>query len=54
MCMFDALGTGAVGSCEPPFGYQELDLGPLPEQQMLLTVEPSLKSRFGNLVLCDS
>ena len=32
--------------CEPPCGCWELDLGPLEEQSVLLTTEPSLQSQF--------
>jgi hypothetical protein len=31
-----------MGSCEPLCGCGEVNLGPLQEQQVLLTVEPSL------------
>ena len=30
--------------CEPPCGYWELNSGPLEEQSVLLTTEPSLQS----------
>ena len=29
--------------CEPPYGYWELNSGPLEEQSVLLTTEPSLQ-----------
>ena len=34
-------GTGVIDGCEPPCGCWESNLGPLEEQQMLLTAEPS-------------
>ena len=34
-------GTGAMDSCERPCGCWESNLGPLEEQPVLLTVEPS-------------
>ena len=37
-------GTGAIASCEPPCGTWGPNPGPLEEQQMLLTTEPSLQS----------
>lgn len=54
-CMFGAWGvrkghqfpgTGVSGGCEPCelHGYWELNLGPLQEQQMLLTAEPCLQT----------
>jgi len=36
-------GTGDKEGCEPPCGFWELNLGPLQEQQVLLTTEPSLQ-----------
>ena len=36
-------GTGVIDSCEPPCGYGELNPGPLEEQSVLLTAEPSLQ-----------
>jgi hypothetical protein len=35
--------TEVIGSCEPPCGYWELDLGLLQEQQVFLTTKPSLQ-----------
>ena len=35
--------TGVRDGCEPPCGFWELNLGPLKEQQVLLTAEPSLQ-----------
>ena len=32
-----------IDGCEPPYGCQELNSGPLEEQQVLLTTEPSLQ-----------
>ena len=32
-----------TGGCEPPCGCRELNSGPLEEQAMLLTTEPSLQ-----------
>ena len=37
--------------CEPPCGYREMNPGPLPEQPVPLTAEPSLRSI---LALCWS
>jgi hypothetical protein len=34
--------------CEPPCGYWELNSGPLEEQPMLLTAEPSLQAQINN------
>jgi hypothetical protein len=34
-------GTGVRDGCGPPCGFWEPDLGPLQEQQVLLTTEPS-------------
>jgi hypothetical protein len=38
----DPVGQDADG-CEPPYGYQQLNLGPLQEQQVHLSTEPSLQ-----------
>jgi hypothetical protein len=38
-----------IDGCEPPYGYWELNSGPLEEQSVLLTSEPSLQP--GLLVL---
>ena len=35
-----------TGGCEPPCGCRELNSGPLEEQAMLLTTEPSLQPKF--------
>jgi hypothetical protein len=35
-------GTGVTDSCELPCECWELNLGPLEEQAVLLTIEPSL------------
>ena len=37
----DVPGTGATGSCVPSCGSQEPNSGPLQEQKVLLTPEPS-------------
>jgi len=37
--------------CEPPCGYWELNSGPLEEQSVLLTAEPSLQSQSDFLLL---
>ena len=37
--------------CEPPCGCWELNSGPLEEQAMLLTTEPSLQPLLQHLVL---
>jgi hypothetical protein len=34
--------TGVTDSCKPPCGYQEMNLGPLQEQSVLLPAELSL------------
>jgi hypothetical protein len=40
--------------CEPPCGCWELNSGPLVEQPMLLTTEPSLQpSSFVRIILCE-
>lgn len=53
MCVLGAEGgqrgirssaTGAIGSCEPPCGCWTLSLGPLQEQEELLTVQPIRKA----------
>lgn len=36
--------TRVMGGCEPTCRYWELNLGPLKEQQILLTIQPSLQS----------
>ena len=36
-------GTGVIDGCETPCGCWELNLGPLQEQPVLLTAEPSLQ-----------
>jgi hypothetical protein len=36
-------GTGDTDSCEPPYGYWEVNPDPLDEQPGLLTTEPSLQ-----------
>ena len=40
-----ALGSITYG-CQPPYGCWELNSGPLEEQQVLLTPEPSLQPQF--------
>lgn len=35
-------GIGVMVGCEPPYGFWELNLGLLQEQQVLITAEPSL------------
>lgn len=37
-------GTGVRNGCEVPCGGWELSAGPLQEQQVLSTIEPSLQS----------
>jgi hypothetical protein len=37
---------GVSESCERPFGYWELNLGPLEEQSVLLTAEPFLQPQI--------
>jgi hypothetical protein len=41
-------GIRSQYSCESPCGCQELNSGPLEEQSVLLTTEPSLQLLFGN------
>jgi hypothetical protein len=38
-------------NCKPPHGYWELNLGPLQEQQVVFTAEPSLQPPFLFLLL---
>jgi len=40
--MTDPLELGVTDSCELPYGSWELNSGPLEEQPLLLTAEPSL------------
>ena len=42
-------GTGIKDSCELPCGYWELNSGPLEEQPVLLTTEPSPAPILRNL-----
>jgi hypothetical protein len=42
-------GTGVANSCELPCGWQELNPGPLQEQVVLLTAEPSPQPLFNFL-----
>ena len=44
-------GTGVTDNCEPPCGCWELNLGPLQEQQVLLTSEWSLKAPIYPLIV---
>lgn len=37
-----SLGTGVMGGCESPCGCWELNLGPLQDEQVLLTTQPPL------------
>ena len=37
------LGIGTADVCEPPHGSWESNTGPLTDQQVLSTVEPSLQ-----------
>jgi len=39
--------TGVSGGCEPPHGCWELNPGPLEEQPVLLTTDPSLQPKPG-------
>ena len=46
VCLHDGIGSAGIGiadSCELPSGFWELNPGPLEEQPVLLTVEPSLQ-----------
>lgn len=43
------LGSGVTDACEPPCGCWKLNLGPLGEQQMLLSPEPSLQPHIFNV-----
>ena len=55
-------GTGVTDNCELPCGYWELNPGPLEEQAVLLTAEPSLQILLlifcfvfrGRISLCSS
>lgn len=41
-------GTGVTDDCEPLGGFWDLNLGPLQEQNVLLTNEPSLQPEKEN------
>lgn len=41
-------GTGVGDNCDLPYGCWESKLGPVEEQQLLLTAEPSLQSFNSN------
>ena len=48
VCLYEevrSLETGVTDNCELPYGYWELNPGPLEKQPVLLTTEPSLQSR---------
>jgi hypothetical protein len=38
--------------CEPPCGCWDLNSGPLEEQSVLLTAEPSLQTQFWSFCFC--
>jgi hypothetical protein len=38
-----ASDLGVIDSCKLPYGHWELNLGPLEEQSMSITAEPSLQ-----------
>jgi hypothetical protein len=40
--VLDSLKVELKNTCKPNFGCWELNLGPLPEQQVLLTAKPFL------------
>jgi hypothetical protein len=42
-------GTGVMNGCDPPCGCQEWNSGPLEEQPVLLTSEPSLQPGSSNV-----
>jgi len=44
--------TGGIGSCELPCGCWELNQGPLVEQPVLLTTEPSVQSQPLQCLFC--
>jgi hypothetical protein len=44
--------TGVTDNCQLPCGCWELNLGPLEEQLVLLTAEPSLQSSVVGLNAC--
>jgi hypothetical protein len=44
-------GTVVTGNCELPFGCWELNSGPLEEQPVLLTTEPSFQPHKIHLLL---
>ena len=41
-CVFSPTETGVSDSCEPPYGCWKSHMGPLEEQPVLLSAEPSL------------
>jgi hypothetical protein len=43
-----------MDGCEPPYGCWELNSGPLEEQSVLLTAEPSLQPSLFVLICCFS
>ena len=38
--------TGVTDDCEPPYGFWELNAGPLKEHSVLLTTDPSLAPTY--------
>jgi hypothetical protein len=38
--------TGILDDQEPPWGFEKINLGPLQEEQVLLTSDPAHKSMF--------
>ena len=47
----DTPEEGITDGCEPPCGCWEMNSGPLEEQSMLLTAEPSLQPSFKDLFI---
>jgi hypothetical protein len=46
VAVFKRASDSITDGCEPPCGCWELNSGPLEEQSVLLTAEPSLQPRF--------
>jgi hypothetical protein len=51
VCLCEGIGSREYGSCELPCACWELKLGPLEDQSVLLTAEPSLQPTFIYLFL---
>jgi hypothetical protein len=46
------VSDSVTDGCEPPCGYWELNSGPLEEQSVLLTAEPSPQLLFSVCLFC--